>query len=219
MMKIKLLFTVLLIGCVYSHAQDISIQAANIEFDYSNRDCWQTKIVGKSNDVKRAWKRFLKTEFDVKLKGFGLFSNKDVLSAEETEITTVSSKLINFYTHFKGKKNPIMKVFASYAGDESNFINNNSSEFEKLKEKVIIKFINSYYPKYYNNRVDNTIKKIEKLTKNIKRDKDKITELEKKIKSLKEQIVNNEKSLTTSKEQLEIRRKELDTIKNVLKNL
>lgn len=221
-MKIRLLFTALLITCFIStNAQEIPLEKASIEFDYADRDCWQVEIPGESNDVKRAWKNFVKEHFDVRLKGFGLFSNKDLLSAEETEISAVSSKLINFYTHFKGKKNPTMRVFASYSKEDSSFIDskNDSSEFKQLKDKVVVKFINSYYPKFYKNRVDTTIDKIETLTKNIKRDKEKVIELEAQIKELKERTVNNEEKLVTSKEDLEVRRKKLATVKKSLEKL
>ena len=54
-----------------------------------------------TKDVRDAFQDFLKKNYDVKLKGDGLFSNKDVLYAEKVKINTISDKNLDFYAKIR----------------------------------------------------------------------------------------------------------------------
>ncbi len=223
--RISIIFLVMV--SFFGYSQNLEPVKDRINYEDEYAECWKVFVTPEPSDVKRAFKSFLKDRYDVKLKGFGMFSNKDVLYAEDVVITKISTKRINFYLSVIDEEGlSEIKVFGNYG--YSLYFNNDKQkdEFTALRS-VLVEFLNSYLPEYYkekvedatehytkfveededlNKKIDDNKKEIEKLTKENE-------DLSKEIEKNKEEIKLSKENLVKNKEQLDKVTKELNAIK------
>ncbi len=183
-------------------AQELSLTETLLKYDKETRPAIQIVLEPKPDVLKKAWEDYMKDEFKVKLKGTGLFSNKDVLSAEEVKISEISSKKLNFYTRIVEKgANTEMSVFASLGYDLHIGKDNYASEFAQIK-KITLDFLNQYLPNYYQERLKNAedqfsslTKDRDKLEKNIADNTEKIEKLTKDNEKMRAELAAAEEKL------------------------
>lgn len=197
-----------------------------IEFDGSLRPCIQVNVDPEPKTLKEAWRDYLKDNYDFKLKGIGFLSNKDLLSAEAITVTQISSKEMDFYTYItEDEIGSEMKVFVRYGYDV--YVNKKSTptDYEALSN-IIDNFLKYYLPIYYQGRVDDTEKRIKKLTdetndlqKEIEDDAYKISELKKEIEELEADLETNTERLEEANIKLIKRTEKLDRIRSQLRKL
>ena len=186
-------------------ALEFSIQPFDtlIEFDGSLRPCIQVNVDPEPKTLKEAWRDYLKDNYDFKLKGIGFLSNKDLLSAEEITVTQISSKEMDFYTYItEDEIGSEMRVFVRYGYDV--YVNKNSTptDYEALST-IIESFLKYYLPIYYQGRVNDTEKRIEKLRSESNDLQKEIEDDSSRIAALKEEIEKLEADLKTNTERLE----------------
>ena len=228
MKTLKLTF---LLAIVFATAQvnaQTSIQSidATIEYDNAQRPCIQVNLDPEPKTLKHAWKDYLKDNYDFKLKGIGFLSNKDLLSAEEIMIEQISSKQMDFYTHITEDENGSeMKIFVRYGYDIYLTRENDPNAYEALTG-MLNGFLKIYLPKYYEGKVNDTEKRIKKLSDEtgdleaeITDDSEKIAKLKKEIEGLEEDLKSNNERLKIAKIKLKKRSEKLDRIRGKLKEL
>ena len=197
-----------------------------IDYDNDQRPCIQVNLDPEPSTLKNAWKDYLKDNYDFKLKGIGFLSNKDLLSAEEIIVEQISSRLMDFYTNITEDENGSeMKIFVRYGYDIYLTQEKNPNEYKALTG-VLNNFLKIYLPTYYENRVNDTEKRIEKLTDETKAlqeeitdDATKISKLKKEIEELEGKLNSNNELLETSNNKLKKRSEKLDRIRIQLRKL
>lgn len=216
-----------IISITQLHAQGtIQPKTSSIDFDKHMRPCIQVNIDPETKTLKGAWKDYLKDKYDFKLRGFGLFSNKDILSAEEITVKQISPKTLDFYTQIIEDENGSeMKVFARHGYDIYIDQVNYPTEYAAIHE-MIDAFLISYLPVYYSGQINDTKKRIEELSdksedlkEEIEDDTEKIAELKKEIKELEEESESNKALLQDANLKLIKSNEKLERVKMQLKNL
>lgn len=181
------------LGYQTAQAQDFAMTTGNVVHKDASRTAIQVVMEPPTDDVKKAWEDFMKDKYDIKMKGNGWFSNKDVLFAEEVTISPISTKSLNFYTRIVEKgDNTELSTFASLGYDiylnEKDYL----KEFIQLQQ-LTKDFVDEYLPNYYLAIVEETQSKLNDFEKNRGKLQDNISDNNKKIEKLSEE---NEKMTT-----------------------
>lgn len=204
-----LISTFILLGLILnlSFAQDIQTFESSVEYEDQTYPSYSSIITPETDEVKEAWEDYIKDNYKVKLKGTGLFSNKDVLYAEQVQIDPLSSKNMDFYTRIieEGDRTR-MDVFGSFGYDVMLSRGNDQGNFDKLNN-MLENFLSSFVPAYYEEKLaemkeelenmegerDDLMKDNKKMRKKIEKNKEEMAELAGKIASM-EQERNNLRS-------------------------
>lgn len=182
---------------------------ATIDYDKAQRPCIQVNLDPEPITLKNAWRDYLKDDYDFKLKGIGFLSNKDLLSAEAITVDQISPNAMDFYTQIVEDDNGSeMKVFVRHGYDIYITKENYPNEYRALR-KILESFIEYYLPKYYEGKIDDTEKRVNKLTEERNDLKKEIDENFGKIEKLKNEIIQKEEELKTKKTQLEVTERKL----------
>ena len=207
-------------------AQSLSPQKSTIEHNNKMRNCLSVKLDPDPKTLKKAWVNFLKKEYALQLKGFGWFTNKDLLYKEEVTIKKLSPKIMDFYTQIVEDENGSeMKVFASFGYDV--YINEEEYPMEyNAMNEMMVAFLKKYLPEYYNKKVNQSMKSVKGLNKdivnlkeNIKDNQDRIKKLNKEIEKYKANIEENSQKLDAEEVKLKDRQKEMELIRIKLEKL
>lgn len=207
-------------------AQTLAPQKSTIEHDNKMRTCLLVKVGPEPKALKKAWISFLKKEYDLKLKGMGWFSNKDLLYSEEVIVKKLSHKKIDFYTYVVEDENGSeMKVFGSFGYDIYLNEEDYPREFEAMTE-MIVSFLKQYLPEYYDKKINQSMKSVKSLNKeivnlkeNITDNQDRIQKLSKEIEKYKESIEDNSLKLKAAETKLKDRQEEMERVRIKLEQL
>lgn len=191
-------------------AQQLMISDGTVNYKKDNRPCIEVNLEPEPKEVKDAFKDWLKDNYDVKLKGFGFLTNKDVLYAENVSIQEVSDKNLNFYTKVvEDGEQTKMSVFASYGYDIHINPEKYPRAFRKIEE-LTDNFVADYLPKFYQNRIKNAEERLSDLQKrqkdledNISDNKGDIEKMYKEIEELKKENEELIQDLSKNKDNLE----------------
>lgn len=186
-----------------SNAQTLTPVKSTIEHNEQIRACLMVKLDPEPKTLKNAWIDYLDNQYDFKLKGMGLFSNKELLTAEEVSIPKISSKKMNFYTNVvEDGDGSEMKVFASLGYDI--YLNDEKypAEFNSIKE-IMTAFLKQYLPQYYKEVIEESSEKVKGLTEEIKDINDDIKDKEDDIEKLRKEIDEHKKNVLEKSSQLQ----------------
>ncbi len=203
MKKHYILFIILVTIASFSmKAQTLKTEITQIKFDGKERSCIEAKVDPEPKPLKKSWAKYLKKNYDIKLKGIGWFSNKDLLKAEDVIMKPVFEKRMNLYTEIIESGNgSVMKVFASYGYDIFIDQANYPKEFEELKT-ILNHFLMEHLNDYYTDEVKATTKRIKSLSKEKKSLLRSIEKNNKKIKNASEEIAEQNTMTKSSNEEL-----------------
>lgn len=225
MKKLNILFEggiiafLMLILSATVHAQEVEPRIGTVEHNDSERPCLVVNLDPEPKPLKKAWKSFLKDNYDFKIKGIGFLSNKDLLYAEDLIIEDISSKRMDFYTRIvEDEVGSEMKVFASF-GYDIYIDQNETPEAFKVMRKMLTEFLDYYLPKYYESEVKATKKKVKKLAKQVKGLKKDISDNREEIEDRKEEIEDLSKEVGEKEAKLETATIKLNERKEKLKRI
>lgn len=228
MKKNTLILCLAILVSIHAMAQSLSPEKSTIEHNNKIRTCLMVKLDPEPKTLKKAWISFLKKEYKIKLKGMGMFSNKDLLHKEEVIIPKLSQKQMDFYTYIVQDENSNgseMKVFASLGYDI--YLNEEQYPVEfKAMNEMIVSFLKEYLPKYYNKQISESAAIVKSLNNDILRLKDNmkdnqgsIEKLGKEIEKNKASIEDDSRKLDAAEIKLNVRKDELERIKVKLEKL
>lgn len=211
---------------VNSTAQNMTPKDGTIVHEDAPRQCLVVVVEPESKTLKKAWEDYLNDHYDIKLKGIGFLSNKDLLSAEEVNIAPISSKTLDFYTHIiEAKNGSEMKVFAAHGYDLYINQQDTPAEYAAMKE-ILIAFLKDYLPKYQQEMVENkedAVKELmeekEDIKENIVDNTNEIKELEEEIKELKAKLNSNNTKLEDAEKALKEQKAKMKATKKELKKM
>lgn len=210
--SIQISFVVIVISILAANvrAQEVEPKKGTVNHNAGERPCFVINLDPEPKPLKKAWKSFLKDNYDLKIKGIGFLTNKDLLYKEDIVVEEISSKRMNFYTEIvEDEVGSEMKVFASFGYDIYIDINETPEEF-KVMEKMFTDFLKYYLPKYYEGEVKATKKKVKELTKNV-------SSLEKDISKNKSDIENHKEEIEELTQEVAEKQSELETANVKLK--
>lgn len=195
MKKIKfLLFLTVLISLKLT-AQTYHIDSSNISFENKLRPCFTVQYDADPKTVKKAWSAFLKKNYKIKTKGIGLLTDKDIVSAHDVTINSISDKRMDMYARITGVSGGSdMKYFMSFGYDFFIGPDNYAKEFEGMK-KLLNDFSVEFLNKYYGNETSDILKQIKRYEKDIKKDN----------KSISKNVKNSRKASSAEATGLEAR--------------
>ena len=159
--------------CLQTSAQTYKIDTAKINFENKERPALYVKYDAPPKTVKKAWDDFFKKNYDVKVKGISLLTNKEIITATDVIIMAISDKRMNMYasvTDAAGERSEL-KYFSSFGYDFFIGPDNYAAEFAGMK-KILNDFSMEFLTDYYGSeasRITNEIKRLEKdISKNNK---------------------------------------------------
>ena len=168
MKKVQLLILCFLFLTAQINAQTFRIDTTEITFENKLRPCLYVKYDASAKTVKKGWVDFMKKNYKVKVKGIGLFSDKDIVDAEDVTINSIADKRMNMYarvTDIPGGSE--MKFFMSFGYDFFIGPDNYGAEFGAM-HKLLNDFSVSFLNDYYTDAVSAILKDIKGYEKDIK---------------------------------------------------
>lgn len=200
-------------------AQRLVIDQGSIVHNKDTRECIMVQMEPNPKDVKEAWRDYIKDNYDVKLKGIGFLSNKDVLSAEAVTIEEVSSRPFDLYTEVVGRRQGSqMCVFAQFGPDSYAGTEQYSQEYERLRD-IVESFLGNYLPDHYltlvnesQENLDDLIEEQRDLEEDIEDNKEKIAKLMKENEEKARRIEEIKREIEDTRSILETRRDKLGRI-------
>lgn len=228
MKQIKKLLLIAMYSITTQLVGQTSVQPfeATIQYDDAQRPCIQVNLDPEPKTLKEAWKDYLKDNYDLKIRGIGFLTNKDLLSAEGVVMSQVSAKEMDFYTHIVENENGSeMKLFIRLGYDIYINPKNYPNEYAALQE-VLESFIKFYVPKYMEQQIKDTEEAVKKLThekddlsENIQEKSNEIDELKQEIREKEAELTTNQEALSLTERKLSNRKEKLERTRTALRKL
>ena len=174
MKKQFLVLSLVLAFCFQLSAQTYKIDTSTITFENVNRPCFTVKYDASPKTVKKAWDDYFKKTYDVKVKGIGFLTNKEVITATDISLVAVSDKRMNMYANVVDAPGDRAELsyFMSFGYDFFIGPDNYPAEFTAMK-KILNDFSVEFLTDFYYSeasRMTREIKDLEKSTKNNNKD-------------------------------------------------
>ncbi len=191
---------------------DLVIDQGYYARDGEQRPGIRVMIDNTPDDIKKAFEKFMRKNYRLKLKGTGLFTNKDELYAERVMVKKIINKNINFYVKVieaeAGEERAKMTIFASLGYDVYIGDSNYEEEFDILVG-IVNEFVADYVPEMYEDRIKDMEKKVDDLQddtkdleKDIKKGEKELEKLEEDIMEIKEELIMKKETLSAEKAML-----------------
>lgn len=149
-------------------AQTYKIDTSTITFENVNRPCLTVKYDASPKTVKKAWDDYFKKTYDVKVKGIGFLTNKEVITATDMSLPAISDKRMNMYASVvdaPGDRSEL-SYFMSFGYDFFIGPENYATEFAAMK-KILNDFSVEFLTDYYYSEASRMTKEIKGLEKDI----------------------------------------------------
>jgi translation elongation factor EF-1beta len=156
--------------CLQLTAQTYKIDTSTITYDNVNRPCFTVRYDASPKTVKKAWDDYFKKTYDVKVKGIGFLTNKEVITATDITLVPVSDKRMNMYasvTEAPGDRSEL-SYFMSFGYDFFIGPANYPTEFTAMK-KILNDFSVEFLTDFYGSEASRMTREIKDLEKSISR--------------------------------------------------
>ena len=170
-------------------AQRLSISDVATVYENIERTSIEVMMEPGPDLIKDQFSDWMKKELDVKLKGYGFLTNKDVLIAEKIKIPAISGKQMDFYVQvIEEGENSKMSVFASYGYDIHITPESHPVAYRSMKG-VVLDFLDDFLPNWYMNRIEES--------------REVVSDLENERSKLEEEIANNLNEIDELREEID----------------
>lgn len=205
------------------HAQRLVINEAVCTTDDANQAGIEVIMEPKTKTIKKAIKDWMDDNYDVKLKGLGLFSNKDVLTADQVQIDAISTKQMDLKVQVvKDGNNSKMCVFGSFGYDFPVSPTHYPVAYRQMRG-LTLDFLDEFLPNWYLNRIEETQevvgdlgKERKKLAEDIEKNKEEIEELREENEEKSETLAETASDLEKAAATLEQRKAKLEEVNKKL---
>ena len=173
MKNMKLILLLALLAGFQVTAQTYKIDTSQVSYENKLRPCLYVKYDASSKTVKKAWDHFFDKNYNVKIKGIGLLTNKDVITGTDIILPVISDKRMNIYARITDEgSGSTMHYFMNFGYDFFIGPENYAAEFAAMK-KILNDFSVEFLNDYYLSEAGSITGKIKDLEKDIKKnDKD-----------------------------------------------
>lgn len=213
----------ILMSSFAANAQNLTVENAMVTIN--DKQVAAVKVIMNPSPakVKDEFRDFIKDKYDVKMKGIGFLSNKDILSAEGVQIPAITSKNMDFKAKVvENGDNTEMYVFGMLGYDVNISPEKYRDEYRAMKN-ITISFLNEFLPEYYQDRVDETQDMLSDLRDDrndlrddIANNKEKITDLQKENKKLNADLTETDTKIKDAEMKLNKRQDNLQKVNSQL---
>jgi predicted ribosome quality control (RQC) complex YloA/Tae2 family protein len=199
--KLSLIILFVFSGLVIS-AQSNQMQTTKAEYNDRQVDALSIDIRPSRKEVQKAFSDWMKERYDVKMKGGGLFGDKNLEESEAVVIPTISPDNISIITQTNEMNGMTqMTLFASRG--LGNFVDRSREDAFMGLEKLFDAFLSDYLPEYYDQRVTEAEKAL--------------ADLEKEYEGVERDIEKNQSDMQELRKDNEKLRANLDAIRSQLR--
>ena len=188
-----------LVLCFQLTAQTYKIDTSTITFENVNRPCFTVKYDASPKTVKKAWDDYFKKTYDVKVKGIGFLTNKEVITATDITLLPVSDKRMNMYASVvdaPGDRSEL-SYFMNFGYDFFIGPENYPTEFTAMK-KILNDFSVEFLTDFYYSEASRMTNEIKSLEKDIKKNEKSIKKNIKKARKESKEVANGLSAKNTS---------------------
>jgi len=185
--------------CLQLTAQTYKIDTSTITFENVNRPCLTVKYDASPKTVKKAWDDYFKKTYDVKVKGIGFLTNKEVITATDMSLPAISEKRMNMYANVvdaPGDRSEL-SYFMSFGYDFFIGPENYPTEFAAMK-KILNDFSVEFLTDYYYSEASRMTKEIKGLEKDISQNNKSIKKNTKKARKESKEVASGLESKNIS---------------------
>lgn len=192
---------------INSYGQNITIQNVSLTHEDTDQSAVRVKMEPKPDAVKEAFRDWMKDKYDIKLKGIGFLTNKDVLTGEKVNIPAISDKKMDFNVRVL-RENELthLSLFASFGYSIHITPSKFPREYKAMKN-LLTQFMLDFLPTWYDKQIEIS--------------EDKIKALNSQRKDLAKEILKNEKDiekLRKDNEEMSLELSQIQTDLNVFNN-
>jgi hypothetical protein len=201
MKKQFLIISLALAFCLQLTAQTYKIDTAKITFENAERPCFRVKYDASPKTVKKAWDDYFKKNYDVKVKGIGFLTNKEVITATDISLVAVSDKRMNMYASVvdaPGDRSEL-SYFMSFGYDFFIGPENYPTEFTAMK-KLLNDFSVEFLTDFYYSEASRMTSEIKGLEKDISQNNKSIKKNIKKARKESKEVASGLSAKNTSME-------------------
>ncbi len=200
MKTIKIITFFVMAFAVQTNAQTYKIDTSKITYENKLRPCYTVKYDATPVTVKKAWDKFFNKYYNVKIKGIGFLTNKDIITGTDITIADISDKRMNIYariTDVAGGSE--LSYFMSFGYDFFIGPEEYPKEFAGMK-KILNDFSVEFLNEYYADEVSSITSKIKSLEKDIKKNNKSVNKNNRKAKKSSAEVANGLSAKNTSKQ-------------------
>ena len=193
------LIAIAMIVCLQLTAQTYKIDTSTINFENQERPSLTVKYDASPKVVKKAWDDFFRKTYDVKVKGIGFLTNKEVITATDISLVAVSDKRMNLYASVvdaPGDRSEL-SYFMSFGYDFFIGPQNYPAEFTAMK-KILNDFSVEFLTDYYYSEASRMTSEIKGLEKDIKKNNKDIKKNSKKARKESKEVASGLSAKNTS---------------------
>lgn len=193
------LIAIAMIVCLHITAQTYKIDTSTINFENQERPSLTVKYDASPKVVKKAWDDFFRKTYDVKVKGIGFLTNKEVITATDISLVAVSDKRMNLYASVvdaPGDRSEL-SYFMSFGYDFFIGPQNYPAEFTAMK-KILNDFSVEFLTDYYYSEASRMTSEIKGLEKDIKKNNKDIKKNTKKARKESKEVASGLSAKNTS---------------------
>ena len=188
-----------IVFCLQVTAQTYKIDTATVDFESQQRPCFRVNYEASPKTVKKAWDDYFKKTYDVKVKGIGFLTNKEVISATDISLLPVSDKKMNMYASVvdaPGERSEL-SFFMTLGNDVFIGPDKHPGEFAGMK-KVLNDFSVEFLTDFYYSEASRMVSEIKGLEKDIKKNKKDISKNTKKARKESKEVASGLSAKNTS---------------------
>lgn len=217
MKAIKMILLFVMAISLHTKAQTYKIDTSEITYENKLRPCLNVNYDAAPKTVKKAWDKFFKKNYDVKIKGIGFLTNKDIITGTDVTIAAISDKRMNIYARITElATGSELKYFMSFGYDFFIGPTEYPKEFEGMK-KILNDFSVQFLNDYYADAASSLTSKIKSQEKDIRKNDKSIKKNTRKARKSSAEVANGLSAKNTSlqMENEESRRKISDLNKEI----
>ncbi|MEP7236368.1 MAG: hypothetical protein ABI685_00820 [Ferruginibacter sp.] len=221
MRKYYLVLSLAIFFSLQATAQTYKIDTTTINFENQQRPCFTVKYDASPKTVKKAWDDYFKKTYDVKVKGIGFLTNKEVITATDITLVAVSDKRMNMYASVvdaPGDRSEL-SYFMSFGYDFYIGPENYAAEFTAMK-KILNDFSVEFLTDFYYSEASRMTSDIKGLEKDIKENNKSIKKNTKKARKESKEVANGLSAKNTSMEmENDQSRRKIEDLSKAIENL
>ncbi|MFK7969942.1 MAG: hypothetical protein AB8F95_06220 [Bacteroidia bacterium] len=202
--RFSILLFILALFLSTSYAQVSWVTDATVQHHEKFRPGQTISLMAEPNDVKKAWKDFLKDRYDMDVEGLGFLTNKDILTAEKVMLPTMHDYTLDLYaeivpTENKGIAKTQMTVFAAYGYDMYVDRHEHREAYKEMRA-MFNAFLSDFVPAFYKEKIEDM--------------SDGISDLEKDKIKLEEYNIKIEEDIEKSLAEIEKLKEDIENLKS-----
>ncbi len=220
MRYILLVLLMLMFSHIDGFSQEISLEEGLIQYEDQLHQSVLVSLDIPEDEVKSGFNDFVRENFGVNLKGYGLLTRKDEVYTDFEPLPGLSDESIKLIGIYR-KNDNLMELNLLLQRENGTMVagENDPGTFENL-QRMANEFLQTFVPNYYlqiveegQDELDDARKEVEKKKDDLQQNREKIADLKEQILRLENEVNEFEKELVRLEDQAEKQSKQFDALK------